>query len=173
MLHQRYKRRVENYLSLTKELSNESIVTKDTVVNDEERNNFVRSDSASTNDPSVSVASVRRVHEISRDDGNQCPGSPTPVVHDIEDLAKANGPPSQRGNEMCSSSFGCSGQSRQHCQELVRDYRQQQHFEFLEFYNSTQSLRHTVLLILLLCSMFVVSLINTFHIHMNFYELRC
>lgn len=57
---------------------------------------------------------------------------------------------------MCSSAFACSGQSRQQCQEIVRDYRQQQQ-AFLEFYSDIQSVRHTAFLILLICSMFVVS----------------
>lgn len=151
-MHQRYKRRVENYLSLTKELSNESIVTKDTVINDEERSQFVRNDSCST----TNDASASEEIESARTQINQCSPAAA-IIHDIEDLVRTNGTStSPRGNAMCSSSFGCSGPSRQHCQELVRDYRQQQHFEFLEFYNTTQSLRHTVLLILLLCSMFVV-----------------
>lgn len=169
VLHQRYKRRVENYLSLTKELSSESIVTKDTVINDDERTSFLRNENGG-NVPNGAVAGG----SVSIDDENEAPrnriraaissqesqSTSSPVVPDIEDLFKSNDTSDKAlrtGKEFCSSSFACSGPSRQHCQDLVRDYRQQQHLEFIEFYNNIQSLRHTVLLILLLCSMFVVS----------------
>lgn len=86
------------------------------------------------------------------------------IVPDIEDILRPtdiddgndNDRTLRNGREFCSSSFACSGPSRQHCLGMVRDYRQQQHLDFLEFYDNIQSLRHTVLLILLLCSMFVV-----------------
>lgn len=85
-----------------------------------------------------------------------CPSSATPP--DIEDLCRSiENDNNLRTNELCSSSYACSGPSRQQCQDLVNDYHQRQQLEFAEFYHSIQSFRHTVLLILLLCSMFVVS----------------
>lgn len=89
---------------------------------------------------------------------SQCSSS-TAVIPDIEDMFASNdcNDHAKRSNDMCSSSFSCSGPSRQQCQEIVRDYRQQQQAAFLEFYNDIQSVRHTAFLILLICSMFVVS----------------
>lgn len=159
ILHQRYKRRVENYISLTKELSSESIVTKDTVLNDDERNNCMQANSTSMIVHDENETPRNRVRQtMSSQDQNQN----TSIVPDIEDIIQPtdndndNDKTLRNGREFCSSSFACSGPSRQHCHNLVRDYRQQQHLEFLEFYDNIQSLRHTVLLILLLCSMFVV-----------------
>lgn len=148
MLHQRYKRRVENYLSLTKELSTESVDTKDTVINDAERNTFIRTESDD-------LETTRNRMRQAMQSQSTCTSSVT--TPDIEDLCKPlENDKTLRSNEMCSSSFACSGPSRVQCQELVNDYNQRQQLEFMEFYNSIQSLRHTVLLILLVCSMFVV-----------------
>lgn len=148
VLHQRYKRRVENYLSLTKELSTESVDTKDTVINDAERNTFIRTES----DDQETMRNRLRQTVQSQETCTSTSSAP-----DIEDLCKPmNGDKPFRSNEMCSSSFACSGQSRQQCQTLVSEYNERQQLEFMEFYKSIQSLRHTVLLILLLCSMFVV-----------------
>lgn len=152
VLHQRYKRRVENYISLTKELSTESVDTKDTIINDAEQNTFIRTE----NNEQETARNRIRPTTIHSQESNTCTSNVT--VSDIEDLCKSgDNDKSVRSNELCSSSYTCSGPSRQACQELVRDYRQQQQLEFQEFYNSIQSLRHTVVLILLLCSMFVVS----------------
>ncbi|XP_031620929.1 integral membrane protein GPR155 [Contarinia nasturtii] len=147
VLHQRYKRRVENYLSLTKELSTESVNTKDTYISNAERNTYINTDNSEQD------TTRNRVRPAISSQGS-CTSNVT--VSDIEDLCKSNGNNNTiRPNELCDSSYACSGSSRQHCQELVRDYNQQQQLEFQEFYNSIQSLRHTVVLILLLCSMFV------------------
>lgn len=158
ILHQRYKRRVENYISLTKELSSESIATKDTVINDDERNNYIRGDSTSVAVHDDNETPRNRVRPTMSSQDSQS----SSVIPDIEDIFRPTGNDNdndkalRNGRDFCSSSFACSGPSRQHCQDLVRDYRQQQRLEFLEFYDNIQSLRHTVLLILLLCSMFVV-----------------
>lgn len=151
MLHQRYKRRVENYISLTKELSTESVDTKDTVINDAERSTYIRTEA---NEQETARNRIRPTTIQSQD--STCTSNVTAT--DIEDLCKSGDDDKNvRSNEMCGSLYACSGLSRQACQELVRDYRQRQQLEFQEFYNSIQSLRHTVVLILLLCSMFVVS----------------
>lgn len=160
VLHQRYKRRVENYLSLTKELSSESVATKDTVINDADRNAFIQDDSDV--EQNSSQPNQHEPQETTRNRmrlaSQSCTNSGRPTS-DIEDLCKimSENSKSLHTNEMCSTSFACSGPSRQQCHELVRDYNQHEQLEFMEFYNSIQSLRHTVLLILLLCSMFVVS----------------
>lgn len=161
-MHERYKRRIENYLSLTKDLSTESIDTRETTINDAERNTFLRTES---DDDSGGSRNRLRSTIASPD---------TVAVSDIEDLCK---PPENdkkpRSNEYCNTSFACSGPSRQQCQELVRDYHQRQQLEFREFYHGIQSFRHTVVLILLLCSMFVVSIFFRLNnIHMMILSFR-
>lgn len=107
-------------------------------MNHDDRSEFLRSDEELSS-PSGQMDTIRAA---------------VPVITDIEDLCDQ---PPRKANDFCSSSFGCSGQSRQQCNEIIKDYKQQQQVDFNEFYINTQSLRHTVLLILLLCSMFVVS----------------
>lgn len=64
---------------------------------------------------------------------------------------------------LCPTRFGCQGPSREQCQGLLQRYQDQQNadsdVETLEEDPDThdpQTLKHIVLLILLLCSMFVV-----------------
>lgn len=157
MLHQRYKRRVENYLTLTKELSTESVATKDTVINDAERNNFIRDDSDVEQQHHDTTRNRMRA-SLQSQSTQETWTNGSQATPDIEDLCRDTMDHSKalHSNELCSTSFACSGPSRPQCQELVRDYNERQQLEFVEFYNSIQSLRHTVLLILMLCSMFVV-----------------
>lgn len=103
----------------------------------------------------------------------------TAVVLDIEDLLAAaakrssnkadttdsvsNMNPSGGNNGLCSTKFNCGGTSRQNCQTLISEYQDHAHqglepLEFPEIVDEHQTMRHTVLLILLLCAMFVVSL---------------
>lgn len=135
-----------------------SVNTKDTSVNNDDRSDFLRSDDELSS-PSGLTDTIRAA---------------VPVVTDIEDLCnQPSQSPTRRANDFCSSSFGCNGQSRQQCNELIKTYKQQQQVDFNEFYINTQSLRHTVFLILLLCSMFVVScnqmesIQNTYQLHLN------
>lgn len=103
----------------------------------------------------------------------------TAVVLDIEDLLAAsaakhsaknlatpdnvnNTNSSGGSNGLCSTKFNCGGTSRQNCQNLISEYQDHAHhglepLEFPENLDEHQTMRHTVLLILLLCSMFVVS----------------
>lgn len=67
-------------------------------------------------------------------------------------------------NGMCSSKFNCGGTSRQNCQSLIKEYQVYANnglepLEFPENVDEHQTMQHTVLLILLLCSIFVVSTI--------------
>lgn len=103
---------------------------------------------------------------------------PTAVVLDIEDLLSAaarrssknvgttdnvnNMNPNGGNNGLCSTKFNCGGTSRQNCQSLISEYQDHAHqglepLEFPEIVDEHQTMRHTVLLILLLCAMFVVS----------------
>lgn len=63
---------------------------------------------------------------------------------------------------LCPSKFGCQGPQREQCSEIVQHYHEQVNgdMEVIEEEpesHDPQILRHIVLLILLLCSMFVVS----------------
>lgn len=75
--------------------------------------------------------------------------------------------PSRDG--FCPSRFGCEGPKKESCQGVVRQYQQQidDDLDLIEEEpesHEPQILRHTVLLILLLCSMFVVNSKASFHI---------
>lgn len=65
---------------------------------------------------------------------------------------------------LCPTRFGCQGPARDQCQGILQQYQDQQtgdsDVETLEEdmdSHDPQTFRHIVLLILLLCSMFVVS----------------
>lgn len=63
---------------------------------------------------------------------------------------------------MCPSKFGCDGPTGEVCRGIVRQYQQQidEDLELIEEEpesHDPQILKHIVLLIFLLCSMFVVS----------------
>lgn len=89
--------------------------------------------------------------------GRSISETPTPSAEtDIEDLFKSKGH-SSRQRQYCDSQFECSDKSRQHCQKLMKVYQSQTISHLKEFTENMRSMRHTVFLILLLCSMFVVS----------------
>lgn len=176
ILHQRYKRRYERYVSLSKEVAQpdgETITTAASSTTNIER--LARVDSG------VNFTINNRVHRrrrsMSSDDeaiagecsGNNANGaccaaaqdkSPSRVV-DIEDLLAGGASTSQgAGNGLCSTQFGCPTSSREACQSLVERYQENSNIplEPIEFDDSTdtyQVTQHTVLLILLLSSMFV------------------
>lgn len=65
-----------------------------------------------------------------------------------------------RAGNACPSRFGCQGPNREQCHGIIQQYQQQidddlELFEEEPESHEPQILRHTVLLILLLCSMFV------------------
>lgn len=183
ILHQRYKRRYEKYVSLSKEVAQpdgETITTAASSTTNIDR--LARVDSG------VNFAinnQVRRRRSMSSDDeevnvngnGGGCMGNgngnadssccaaaqnktPSRVV-DIEDLLPSASTSSQvTGNGLCSTQFGCPTTSRAACQSLVQRYQETSHYtlEPIEFDDNTDSyqvMQHTVLLILLLSSMFV------------------
>ncbi|XP_020809632.1 integral membrane protein GPR155 isoform X2 [Drosophila serrata] len=103
------------------------------------------------------------------------PSTTSTVVVDIEDLLNRTRQRANKDldkieaaprteeirNQMCSSSFNCGpSTSRQSCQTIIERYEDQNRsgLEPLEHTSDTdehQTLKHTVLLIILLCSMFV------------------
>lgn len=114
---------------------------------------------------------VRRTSSSSSDEGeSKCSNnedcctrkSTATTVVDIEDLfaQKCNSERAGGSSGLCSSQFNCDGTSRENCQSLVKKYQNDTNhglepLEFPENVDEYQTMRHTVLLILLLCSMFV------------------
>lgn len=96
---------------------------------------------------------------------------PQPIVLDIEDLMVRNGQSPTKAssnltssNDVCSPHMNCAGSTGQECHHLIQDYRGSSQnglepIEVEEDIDENQTMQHTVLLILLLCSMFVVCLI--------------
>jgi Domain found in Dishevelled, Egl-10, and Pleckstrin (DEP) len=170
ILHQRYKRRFEKYLTLSKEVASPDSDTITTAASSTTNINgsLARIDSG----VNFTINNVRRRRSISSDDDDiagcsgsadngQCCSAPvkkeTRVV-DIEDIIPKG--PNVDANNLCSSQFGCASTSREACQSLVQRYQEQSHndlepIEFEEDVDTYQVLKHTALLILLLCSMFV------------------
>lgn len=124
-------------------------------------------------------------HGCSNADGDCCSRqqpAAAPVVLDIEDLlaqsaanraadcstsggiTNASFEPDAAG--LCSTKFDCAGTSRQNCRTLISEYQADTHqglepLEFPENVDEHQTMRHTVLLILLLCAIFVVNIHQT------------
>lgn len=138
VLHQRYKKRYEKFINLSNEVSTSEESIQTSSVNNCENQDVVMENSCSA---------------------KECCSSPD--VLDIEDILKRKNEPVNSTNDLCSTQFNCNGTDQQSCQTLIRNYHDQSQYglEPLEFdvnIDDYQTLRHTVLLILLLCSMFVV-----------------
>lgn len=134
ILQQRYHRRFTRYLDLANDVSDEDTPPSNPGTSS--------SDSGISKSPGLPTINEGCCEE-------------SPIV-DIEDL----------NDSMCPSRFGCQGQKRQECHGIVRQYEEQidNDLEYIEEdpeSHEPQFLRHTVLLILLLCSMFVVSVRET------------
>lgn len=174
ILHQRYKRRVEKYLTLSKEVASpdsESTITTATSSATNLHESLTRVDSG----VNFTINNVRRRRSVSSDDdeaagcsrtgdNGQCCSAAAKTeilaVVDIEDIIPKGPNVNVTENNLCSTQFGCASTSRQACQSLVQRYQQDSHYDLepIEYDDSTdtyQVLKHTVLLILLLCSMFV------------------
>lgn len=142
-------------------------------------NNRVRRSSSSSEDGfDCEKTNNRTSAEISAPSAEMCSKNeeccsrqpPQPIVLDIEDLivrnnsspTKANGNHPIGTNGMCSTDFNCAGPS-QDCQNLIQHYQDHSQsglepLEVDENIDEYQTMQHTVLLILLLCAMFVVSI---------------
>lgn len=91
--------------------------------------------------------------------GSNGAGTATTNNGNDEDIADDGG---DVPNRFCSLQFNCDGVSRQNCQSLIQNYQSMtsiglEPIEYPENIDEHQTMRHIVLLILLLCSMFVVS----------------
>ncbi|XP_060654780.1 LOW QUALITY PROTEIN: lysosomal cholesterol signaling protein [Drosophila nasuta] len=202
VLHQRYKKRYEKYLTFTRDLSNpdaaasdlHSTVSTANLLANADRSSIRQSvrttsySSSSDDDEMIPTASTVTVNRSSGSGGcgsgggNCCSGStvttPTTastVVMDIEDLLnrsrqrssvnpkdldKIDVAPTTEAH-MCSSSYNCGpSTSRQSCQNIIERYEEQtrsglEPLEHTSDCDEHQTLKHTILLIILLCSMFV------------------
>ncbi|KAH8307356.1 hypothetical protein KR044_010665 [Drosophila immigrans] len=203
VLHQRYKKRYEKYLTFTRELSNpdaaasdlHSTVSTANLLANADRSSMRQSvrttsySSSSDDDEMIPTANTVTVNRSSGSaggcgsgSGNCCSGStvttPTTastVVMDIEDLLnrsrqrnvmnskdldKIDVAPTTEAH-MCSSSYNCGpSTSRQGCQNIIERYEEQtrsglEPLEHTSDCDEHQTLKHTILLIILLCSMFV------------------
>lgn len=174
ILHQRYKRRVEKYLTLSKEVASPDSVTISTAASSTSNihASLARNDSG-VNFPINNVRRRRSITSEDDDDEIACSGSgdngkccsaavktETRAVVDIEDIIPKGPNVDVTANNLCSTQFGCASTSRQACQSLVQRYQENSHYdlepiEYDDNVDTYQVLKHTVLLILLLCSMFV------------------
>lgn len=184
MLHQRYKRRYEKYASLSREVSSpdaETITTAASSTTNIERlshadsglnfniNNNIRRRRLSSSSDEENLMPNGKANNGSNGGcgggnvGSDCCSAaqnktPTRVV-DIEDIIPVPVNTST-GSGLCSTQFGCPTSSREACQSRVERYNQESHYalepiEYDDKVDTYQVLQHTVLLILLLCSMFV------------------
>ncbi|KAH8235021.1 hypothetical protein KR032_007833 [Drosophila birchii] len=212
VLHQRYKKRYEKYMTYARELSNPESESSDLHSTISTTNLLSQTDhasirqsvrttsysSSSDDDEMIPTAaglpaSRNSAGAASGGSGNgggcgsgngtccsgggsvTTPSTTSTVVVDIEDLLNRTRQRANKDldkieaaprteeirNQMCSSSFNCGpSTSRQSCQTIIERYEDQNRrgLEPLEHTSDTdehQTLKHTVLLIILLCSMFV------------------
>ena len=175
ILHQRYKRRFEKYLTLSKEVASPDSETTNTTAASSNANLH---EAIGRNDSGINftINGVRRRRSLSSDEDDEgagCSGSgsngqccsaavptQTRTVVDIEDIVPKGPNVDVTAANLCSTQFGCASTSRQACQSMVQRYQENSHYELepIEYDDNVdtyQVLKHTVLLILLLCSMFV------------------
>ncbi|XP_053662754.1 integral membrane protein GPR155 [Anopheles marshallii] len=188
ILHQRFKKRHERYLTLSREVSSPdtdtSPVTSSSVVNllTGGGNSTIhqrRRHSVTSSDDEILPAAATRCEQAPVGNGGcsdgksgACCSSSSGTIRtvvDIEDLAigasinndvNEPGSPTLESNGMCSAQFNCPAAGKQQCQSLIDRYREQasdglEPVEYDKTGDQQQILRHMVLLILLLCSMFV------------------
>lgn len=172
ILHQRYKRRFERYLTLSKEVAGDTETITTAASSSSNIGALARNDSG----VNFTINNVRRRRSLSSSDDespNRCSGSgdngqccsaavktEKRAVVDIEDIIPKGPNVDVTGNSLCSTQFGCATTSRQACQSLVERYQEQSHYdlepiEYDDNVDTYQVMKHTVLLVLLLCSMFV------------------
>uniref|UniRef100_A0A1B0CM07 Putative intracellular signal transduction n=1 Tax=Lutzomyia longipalpis TaxID=7200 RepID=A0A1B0CM07_LUTLO len=162
VLHQRYKKRFEKYMTLSKEISTGE--NRDEEDLSTSTSNLIQSETDLTSRASSFAQDGGENEPENEVSGGNCHSSDgccsqsTTTVLDIEDLVTRRLAEQQNG--LCSAQFNCAGTSRQSCQTLIQRYQENtrrglEPLEFDESIDDHQTLKHTVLLILLLCSMFV------------------
>ncbi|XP_066144893.1 lysosomal cholesterol signaling protein [Euwallacea fornicatus] len=161
ILHQRYRRRYTRYLDLSNEIANDF---------DPHINNQEPEPGTSAANPSVCCGNDAKSTKCNQSlptikEGCCEEREVTSPVVDIEDLTLlAERSKSQQNSSetktSCATKFGCKGPQKETCRAVVGQYQQSidEDLEPIEEdpeSHDPQILRHTVLLILLLCSMFV------------------
>ncbi|CAH0548586.1 unnamed protein product [Brassicogethes aeneus] len=159
VLHQRMRRRFSRYLDLSNEVND--ILSENQITPEAETTNIAASPSSTCYGKNHTCTGLPTITETC------CEESP---VVDIEDLLgkeptaatimETMDENSPNGEGLCPSRFGCQGPTREQCHGIVRQYQQQIDEDLMLIEEEPEShepqiLRHTVLLILLLCSMFV------------------
>uniref|UniRef100_A0A1Q3FIN3 Putative membrane transport protein n=1 Tax=Culex tarsalis TaxID=7177 RepID=A0A1Q3FIN3_CULTA len=183
ILHQRFKKRHERYMALSREVSSPDADAATVVGSTSSVTNLIQ-EVANGNGGGGGIH--RRRHSVTSSDdeilrggsdGGGCNGGgdgccssnrgTIRTVVDIEDLVVQRSLNNDIENEeaitssgMCSAQFNCPSASKQQCQSLIERYREQardglEPLEFDKNVDEHQTLKHMVLLILLLCSMFV------------------
>ncbi|RZC40348.1 integral membrane protein GPR155 [Asbolus verrucosus] len=161
ILQQRHHRRFSRYLDLAQDVSSDQEPSPSSGA--EVETNIESPNPGTSSDSGVSPGKSHKCGGLPTINEGCCEDSP---VVDIEDLFTATSSdiknllPAESEAGLCPSRFGCQGPKRQQCQGIVRQYQEQidDDLEYIEEEpesHEPQILRHTVLLILLLCSMFV------------------
>lgn len=166
ILHQRYRRRLTRFLDLANDLATDGAQSSPSTPEIETSTNtnspmIVSPNPGSSSDSGVSSRGTKCGNLPTINEGC-CEESP---VIDIEDIGQVKSFTTTDGlspnqHDLCPSRYGCQGPKREQCQGIVQQYQQQidDDLELIEEEpesHEPQILRHTVLLILLLCSMFV------------------
>ncbi|XP_066995433.2 lysosomal cholesterol signaling protein isoform X2 [Anabrus simplex] len=131
VFHQRYRRRYAQYRLLLQDTSNHDI-----------------SGDSETDTEIGGKESVNSCVDTAQGGSIQVPGCSSKHITDIEDMGL------NVGRDLCPSQFKCPATIRNQCHNHVDRYHQEEE-ELEEVQNEHQILRHLVLLILLVCSMFV------------------
>ncbi|KAJ8984142.1 hypothetical protein NQ317_017792 [Molorchus minor] len=170
IFHQRYRRRFTRYLDLANEVASDQEASVSTPEIETTADTVVISPNPSTSsDSGVGSVKAQKCCGLPTITEGCCEEKESPVV-DIEDIlgggilknfvsASEEGlSPSKDG--LCPTRFGCVGPKREECQGIIQQYREQIDDDLEQIEEEPESqepqiLRHTVLLILLLCSMFV------------------
>ncbi|KAL3271094.1 hypothetical protein HHI36_021590 [Cryptolaemus montrouzieri] len=154
ILHQRYHRRFLGYQDIVREVP-DGVGAQQSIGGNGDA-------LSGSSPPHASTSAENSV-------GSHCNGLPTinegmcedsPVV-EIEDLFEKSSVSRASTYAMCPSGFQCQNKKTDQCQNLVQKYQQQadEDMELIEeefnLNHDPQIMRHMVLLILLLCSMFV------------------
>ncbi|XP_018569986.1 integral membrane protein GPR155 [Anoplophora glabripennis] len=178
ILHQRYRRRFSRYLDLANDVASDQEPSQSTPEAETTTDTAVISPNPSTSsDSGVGSVKAQKCRSLPTITEGCCEDKESPVT-DIEDLLADKAAKERDGDfksfiaaspddslspsrdGFCPSRFGCGGPKRETCQGIVRQYQEQidDDLELIEEEpesHEPQILRHTVLLILLLCSMFV------------------
>ncbi|XP_028148362.2 integral membrane protein GPR155 [Diabrotica virgifera virgifera] len=178
ILHQRYRRRFTRYMDLSHDIASDQEQSQSTPEAETTADTAALSPNPSTSsDSGVGSVKAQKCCGLPTIAEGCCESQESPVV-DIEDLLgdfdkKSNSTEikgylsvlseegmSPNADGLCPTRYGCAGPTREMCQGVVRQYQQQidDDLELIEEEpesHEPQILRHTVLLILLLCSMFV------------------